>query len=450
MRDINNRVVTLAELLKREKYATFITGKWHLGAEIDQSPNTRGFDRSFIQATGAGDHFGGRIAVPHELLELTPPVSEWRSDGKAVTEFGVDFYSSDVIAEKMIEFIHEGPRKPFFGFLSFTAPHWPLQAREDYIAKYAGRYDDGYDVIRAERFARQKRLGLVGDEWTLPPRAGHVPPWEALSADERRQSAKRMEIYAAMIESMDANVGRVLSFLERRGALSNTIIVFLSDNGATDATERHPMMASATRFYDNNFENLGKVGSFATYGPGWAQVSNTPFSGFKMLGMEGGVHVPAIIRVPGNKRPGGSEPAILNVKDILPTLVEAAGGELPEKSFKGRDIISPTGSSFLDLARGDRAAASRARPYIAMEIAGTRALRDGDWKLVGRAAPGGNVPPRWQLFNLANDPSELNDLSSAEAEKFQSMIGLWAAYEKENGYIHASDFPIKMSPPAPK
>ncbi|MEM8936554.1 MAG: arylsulfatase [Pseudomonadota bacterium] len=445
---LNDRVVTIAELLKREGYATYVTGKWHLGGEIDQSPNARGFDRSFIQVAGASTHFGARLAVPHELLEGTPPVPDWREDGHAVLTLGDNFYSSDHIAEKMIEYIYEGPRKPFFGFLSFTAPHWPLQARPEYIARYEGRYDDGYDKIRAARFERQKELGIVSENRELPPRAPGVPAWESLSAQARNQSAKRMEIYAAMIQSMDANIGRVLSYLERQGELENTVVMFVSDNGAVNSYEQHPMLASVTRFYDNETSNLGKKNSFAAYGPAWGQVSNTPFSGYKMQGYEGGIHVPAIIRVPNTKRHGDIDATVLTATDVLPTFLEAAGGKIPEDKFKGRKILTPSGVSFFELAHVVGADQRAPERYIATEIAGVRAVRMGDWKLVGQAPPGERIPPQWKLFNLVDDPSEQVDRSSAESEILNQMVDLWANYQKKNGYIHASDFPLP--PPKPQ
>jgi len=288
---LTDRIVTVAQLLKDGGYRTFMAGKWHLGNEDADIPYARGFEKSFVLLNGGANHFNN-----NQIFVNEPP--QYRQDSQAVV-FPDGKFSTDVYTEKMLEFIKNGKKdQPFFAYLAYTAPHWPLQVPADDIDKYKGRYDIGYDSLRVIRFNRQKAMGILPANATLPPRASWIKPWAQLSAEEKKIESRKMEIYAAMVDNLDRHIGQVIQYLEESKQLDNTIIVFMSDNGAA-AEDFYNLPGGFGPFlrehYNNSLENMGKPSSFVSYGPQWAQAGAAPFKLFKAYSTEGGVVTPLII-----------------------------------------------------------------------------------------------------------------------------------------------------------
>jgi arylsulfatase A-like enzyme len=428
---LNFRVASLAELMTDAGYDTYMTGKWHLGAEVEQGPRARGFKRSFVSLDGAA-HLGG--------WDWRGPQPANYRDGEEIVQVGDDFYTTRFYTERMIEYIEQDRTvdKPFFAYLAYTAPHWPLQAPQESIARFKGRYDDGYEALYARRFARQKELGLVAPDAAPIDDARFRPRWSELSAEEKQFDARRMEIYAAMVSDLDRYVGDFIAYLERIGELDNTFIMFMSDNGPESSRiDLRPPYSEHIRngAYDHSLDNLGAGNTYVMYGANWASVSATPFHRHKATAFEGGVHVPAFVRYPGVVRAGSRSDATGTVMDLLPTFLALAGAEHPGTSYRGREVLPPQGVSLLPVLRGEATEAHAADTVFGWELLGQRAVRSGDLKLVwDRAAP--EAERRWQLFDLAADPSEQRDLSASRPEDFARLQQLWESYDTTNGVIY--------------
>ncbi|WP_213980473.1 arylsulfatase [Sphingomonas sp. dw_22] len=425
-------VVTLADRLRDLGYATLMSGKWHLGGRAEDDPIRHGFEQAFDLVQGAGNHYGRNLSPNWQQLG----VSTYRENGETVKALPTDFYSSDYFATKLIEYLGKADKaKPFFAYLTFTAPHWPLQAPEADVAKYRGRYDAGFEALRRERLARQQVLGLVprnvrAHDLILPP----GQDWASLSPEEKQRQARLMEIYAAMVDRLDQNVGRVIAHLKETGQYDNTIIVFLADNGAEgmDLREvRIPGVAQLLKLTDNRFDNLGKQTSFASYGPGWAQAATTPSLLYKGYTSEGGTRVAAFINLPGASRRGGVSHSYGTVMDVLPTLVEAAGGTWQGGSFAGREVQPVRGRSWLPYLQGRAARVHAPGEAIGSELFGRRAIRQGDWKLV-------DLGDGWKLYNLSSDPGETRDLSKREPARVRALAAAWDDYARDAGVIMPS------------
>ena len=296
---LNFRVAALPELMRDAGYRTYMTGKWHLGLEEHTSPHARGFEQSFALLEGAAGHFDDRQVVPGAGRNT----AMFRENGK-ITQLPDDFYSSRFYANKLIDYLtsEKDSKRPFFAFLAFTAPHWPLQAPEESIARYHGAYDEGYEVVFERRLKRQKELNLVDASVNGQPLLPGTMPWNALSDEERKRLARSMEIYAAMVDDMDRYIGKVVQTLQDLGQYDNTVIFFMSDNGADPKDfPRLPMWAPFVQSCcDNSYSNLGKANSFVGYGPGWARVSAAPGKLHKSTTAQGGISSPAIVRHPGS------------------------------------------------------------------------------------------------------------------------------------------------------
>jgi arylsulfatase len=427
---LNFDVVSLATLLRDADYNTLMTGKWHLGAEEETAPIARGFTRSFALLPGGGGHFDD---LPLFEGEKAP----YREDRERVS-LPEDFYSTRFYTERLIEYIdqqkHDG--LPFFAYLAYTAPHWPLQAPDDSIALYRGRYDSGYDVLHAQRVQRLKELGLLAGDVEPFPRLPGQRPWAELSEAERRVEARKMEIYAAMVRDIDVYVGRLIGYLKQIGEYENTVIFFLSDNGAEghDLHAAWPELTDHTDVCcDNRLENMGRPDSYVYYGPNWARAGVAPFRMYKAFVNEGGIRVPAFVSHPGIRDAGNVSHTSLTVMDVMPTILELAGVAHPGRSYAGRAIWPLQGRSMLPLLRGESDRV-HAQPFVmGWELLGRRAIRSGDWKLVWTTAPYG--PDAWQLYDLASDPAENNDLSTDFPEKRNELLALWEQYAAENRVI---------------
>jgi len=427
---LNFRVASLAELMTDAGYNTYMTGKWHLGEEAEHGPRARGFKRSFVSLDGAA-HLGG--------WDWRGPQPARYRDGEELVQVGDDFYTTRFYTQRMLEYIEQdrADGKPFFAYLAYTAPHWPLQAPAESIARFKGRYDAGYEALYESRFARQKELGLVrADAEPIDPKRFR-PRWSELSEDERRFEARRMEIYAAMVSDLDTYVGEVIAYLERIGELDNTFIMFMSDNGA-ESSRRDlvaPISNHIGKEYDHSLENLGSASSYIMYGANWASVSATPFFRHKATAFEGGIKVPAFVRFPRMVEAGSRSDGVGTVMDLLPTFLAVARAQPPGPTFRGMPVVSIEGASLLPMLTGEAVEAHPKGTVFGWELLGQRSIRQGDWKIVWDQ----RVPAperRWQLFDLEADPFEQHDLSARNPEQLATMERLWDQYDERNGVVY--------------
>lgn len=454
---LNDRVASIAELLRAGGYATLMAGKWHLGLTPDREPAARGFEHSFALLQGLSNHFGEDQNAAWAAAGNAP---SYRDDGKP-SALPKGRYSADYFAERLIGFLdgaaRAGDRRPFFAYLPFTTPHWPLQAPPETIAKYKGHYDAGYEALRESRLARAKQLGLVPAD-AVAHTTEQVAGWATLDPATKAIEARKMEVYAAMVDRMDQNVGRVVAALKRLGRYDDTIILFFADNGP----EGNVIDAPTPRFtagakpagatpdaaakpdpalgIDNRLANIGKGTSYLGYGPGWAQANSAPSWLVKGYPTEGGIRVSAFAAGKGVKGDGRIANANLDVRDVAPTLLDYAGLRQPA-TFAGHPILPYEGHSLRGvLAAGAPAVRSDAEP-IGYELFFRRALRKGDWKAV--YLPAGNnsytrkgvSTGRWQLFDVAADPGETRDRAGDEPARLAELVAAYDAYAKAKGVV---------------
>ncbi len=435
---LNDRVVTLATRLNDAGYSTYLSGKWHLGGGTGKGPSYRGFDRSFALVSGGASHFGDMRPAYAPTPEIKANYSE---DGRKLTELPPDFeYSTQYYADRMIDYLRDHDRsQPYFAYLAFTAPHWPLQAPEEAIDRHRGRYDEGYDVLAEQRLARSRDLGVVPQDARRGRRSPKERPWNELSDSERAIEVRAMEIYAAMIDEVDRHTGRLLDALDADGMLENTVIVFLSDNGPEghDLDETWPAEAfpdirrTIDETHDFSYERMGHPGSYTLYGPNWANAGSPAFSLHKAFPYEGGSRVAAFVRYPELIESPGINNEFVSILDVTPTLLELAGVADPGGEYAGRVVEPMSGRSFVDILKGEsRASAMR---VAAIELLGKRAVRRGNWKLVHVPEPWG--AGRWQLFDLNVDLAELNDLAEEYPQIVAELTAVWDEYAEANGVI---------------
>ncbi len=435
---LNRRVMTIAEILKGEGYRTFMAGKWHLGAIAGYRPEHRGFDSVFAFLGGGASHFDDHRALSASELAHT----RYDEDGDDVTDaLPEDFYSSDHYADKLIGYLSEEPQgAPFFAYLAFTAPHDPLQGPDAWLDAYRGAYDAGYDAIRERRLDRMKDLGLIPDGLPENPGSGLFPAWGDLDSDEKADQARKMEIYGAMIANADHNIGRVLDLLRSQGRYDDTLILFLSDNGANPKepyfyAPNTPELIEAR--FDNSLANMGRKGSFVSIGGAWAEVANTPLSYFKTTTYEGGTQVPLIVTGPGVVKRGVDVTQRLHVTDILPTILDFVGITRPEER-DGAPLAPLYGRSWKPYLTGATGMPVRGSfDVIGFEMIECRAVIKGEWKLIFLAPPYGEN--EWHLYNLNEDPSELVNRAGAQPGKLAELKAEWDAYAAAVGYIEAGD-----------
>lgn len=406
-------VVTLPEVLRRAGYRTYMSGKWHVGDLPAHWPHARGFDRTFALISGATSYFE-LLREPGRRREMVLEQESWRPTGD-------DFYATDAYTDYAVDRIREHRRQhrdqPFFLYLAYTAPHFPLQALPDDIARYADTYTAGWDTIRAGRDARMRRLGLTGPRHTLTARPASVPPWR--EATGREEWARLMAVYAAMIDRMDQGIGRVLQALDETGLRDDTLVVFLSDNGGT-------MEAVAGRGLNDPAVPIGARGSYVAYLEPWAHVSNTPFRRYKNWTHEGGIISPFVASWPrGLRRPGRIVDDVGHVIDLMPTLVEVSGATYPERTDAG-PVPPMRGHSLVPVLRGDPV--RRSAPLY-WAYGGNWAIRDGRWKLVYDARRKG-AP---ELYDLQADPVESRDLAARHPQRVAAMRARWQAWATSVG-----------------
>lgn len=445
---LNSRIATMPELYKAAGFNTFMAGKWHLGKSEEASPRARGFDRSFALMDGGAGAFADML---HFINPTGDPARKafYREEGVRIDQLPDEFYSTKSYTEKLIEYIEEGREsgKPFLGYLAYTAPHWPLQAPRKSIEKYQGKYDGGYDDLRERRLDASQTLGLTSMYASSFPRLLSEQPWDALSQQEKARQARVMEVYAAMIDDMDHHMGRLIAYLKSIDEYENTVIFFMSDNGPEGHAHEinGPGIArTAENCCDNSIENIGNADSYVWTGPNWAQASNAPSRMYKGFTGQGGVLVPAFIHYPGLAKKGEISDALLHAEDVLPTLLELSEITHPgDGEFMGRTVVPMRGKSFAPILNGDVEHVRSDDDFLAWELFGKRAVRQGDWKATFVPSVEGrderfpvNVKvDQWQLFNLRDDPGETLDLSNTHPEKQASLIQFWDRYARETGVI---------------
>ena len=422
---------TVAETLAEAGYRTIHSGKWHLGgrapylgSEPPYRPSDRGFARYYGLLDGCCNYFdpsrpdpkfkGGRV---RNLLH----------DDTPVTEFADDYFTTDAFTDYACDEIaaaaHDG--EPFFLHLCYTAPHYPLHARPETIAKYRGQYVAGWGQLRAERFARQHSLGLVDERWTLPAAADDVPDWDGLDPSLRDYYDHLMATYAAMVQEMDAGVGRVLQTLDETGKAESTLVVFLSDNGG--CSERpggiDPMRTPGVKEH------------YTAVDVGWAYAQNTPYRRYKQWTHEGGIKTPMIARWPGRIEPGSRRAEVGHIIDLHPTFA-AVAGVTPLAERAGVAAAPVDGVTLVD-AFGDDGPVVRTEPLF-WSWQGAKAVRDGDWKAVAARRSEGDREG-WALYDLASDPTEVHDRSRDEPERLRAMIEQWVRWNETRVRIAPSE-----------
>lgn len=426
------RVASLAELMLDAGYNTYMTGKWHLGMDDNNGAHARGFEKSFVSLDGAA-HFG-----PWDWRG--PQNANYRDNGELV-QVDDNWYTTRDYTTKMLEYIDadRDNDKPFFAYLAYTAPHWPLQAPEEIIARFDGVYDAGYEQIYLQRFARMQELDhLPADAEPLPLDELFSPRWDEQSAEDQALAARRMQVYAAMVSELDRYIGQVINYLKGIGEYDNTFIMFISDNGAEssrlDLTPRYQEFITSGA-YDQSVDNLGSPTSYVMYGRNWATVSETKFRRHKATAFDGGIHVPAFVHFPAMIEPGTSSDGFGTVMDIMPTFLALAGTRHPGSSFQGREVLPIQGKSLIPMITGEARAIHTQDEIVGWELNGHRGVRQGEWKLVWDRAAGDDA--RWELFNIEQDRNEQVDLSQELPDKYAEMVANWEQWEADNGIIYA-------------
>lgn len=447
-----------------------MSGKWHLGLNPEHNPHRRGFDKSFALLPGGSNHYGWEPQLGEDSWKffggakslLYTENGEDISFNANVTADPQGFYSSDFYTNKLLQYLDEWgaqeKEKPFFAFLPFSAPHWPLQCSKESRDPYKGVYDDGPDALRLRRLAALKKAGIV-DEHVVPHEAVAPPAilqWNDLNDYERQQSARAMETYAGMVDNMDVNIGKVIEHLKATGEFDNTFIIFMSDNGAEGAAyEAMPVMGPnlmdvINKYYDNSVENIGNYNSFVWYGPRWASASTAPSRMYKMWSTEGGIKVPLIVHYPAfskQKQHGSLIRSFSTVMDVAATVLDLAGIPHPavdgEKGiFREREVVPLRGKSWVpymsssDSDHDSLSAIHNDSGAMGWELFGRAAVRQGRWKLV-HVPPmgGGRVDGKWQLYDLEKDPGENDDLSEAMPQKYDEMLARWEEYQRATGVV---------------
>ncbi len=443
---LNNRVVTLPQLLKDAGYHTYMVGKWHMGKQPDQIPAARGFERDFSLLDGAASYW--------DMTNFTAaaPKTVFTEDGRYLTRLPDDYYATKTYTDKLIGFIdaNHGDGRPFFAYVSHQAPHDPFHLPPEWRTRHIGEYDKGWDAVRQERLKRQIELGILPAGTQLSERMWFIPDPIVLAPASRAILGKKMELYAGMVENLDFHVGRLIDHLKKIGEYENTIFLVFGDNGA-EGTDLFKMIAgnpgsrdflwAAINWSQTHPNAWGDPGSYIGYGPMWAQVSMTPFSQYKGWLAEGGIRNALIVSGPAVKRPKGSiNQGLMHVADIMPTLLEIAGASYP-KTREGHEVPALSGKSWGALLAGRAESPRTEQDALAWEIFGNRAVRQGEWKLRWQYKPLGKGD--WELFNLAADPAERKDLAAERPDKVRELIALWDSYVRTNKVVLPSRSPYE-------
>ncbi|MBC2840448.1 arylsulfatase [Robiginitalea sp. SC105] len=422
---LTDRVATVPELLRESGYATMMAGKWHLGGFPEANPRAKGFDRSFVLLEGVGNHFNN-AGIFGDGSE-----SHYTENGRTA-QWPAGQYSTDFYTEKLLGYLEEnhGTGKPFFAYAAFTAPHWPLQVASAHWKKFEPDYRDGYEALRKRRLAGLKREGLIAADSSLPLFHPDIPAWDSLTAEEKERETRKMAIYAGMVENLDLNIGRILEYLESTGEFENTLILFLSDNGAAgeDYFSNPEIRPYINSYYSDDTDRMGEPDSFISYGPPWAEAATGPFRYFKGYTTRGGILAPLIVSGPGVTSLNAIAPAITTVMDIAPTLFSAGGISYPKK-WKGSEVYPLRGASLWPVLT-DAAESPHPDDYVfAMEHAQYGMVQKGRWKIANTQRPLNRS--RFELYDLGTDPGEQHDLKDEAPEIFSEMMDAWEDYARE-------------------
>lgn len=423
---LTDRVTPAPLRMQEAGYHTFMTGKWHLGTAPEDGPHANGFDRSFVLLDGGANHYSA------SGIFFDVPISQYRAQGQAVPwpegQHATDVYTDSLLSYIEAHRVSNAPddMPPFFAYLAYTAPHWPLQVDTSYSNRYRGRYDDGYEVLRRQRFDALKAKGMVAPEAVLPPMHPAVKPWSTLTREERRASSRKMEIYAGMVTHMDAQIGRLMDALSEWGILDETVVFFMSDNGAAaeDFYDSDYFGPFLQRHYSDALADMGQPESFVSYGAAWAEAGTGPARYHKAIMTQGGVNVPMIVAGPPvdpNPNPIANWRTVL---DLVPTWYEIAGidvGPNEDRPLLGSSLFAPL---------GQQATLDSTRVFV-MEHRGQAMVRRGHWKLLHEQAP--LDPDAFALYNLQTDPGEMENVRDRYPEIFQSLRAIWDQTARDIG-----------------
>ena len=429
---LGRNVVTVATLLQDAGYHTYMSGKWHLGMTPDLLPSRRGFERTVAMADSGADNWEQKSYLP--IYEQ----ANWFADGERF-DLPDDFYSSRFLIDKTIEFVDSNidDGAPFFAYIPFQAVHVPVQAPQEFIDRYMGVYDIGWDVLREQRLERAIALGVVPAATSMV-RMSTTEDWNAQTAQEQRIHAKRMAVYAAMVEAMDYHLGRFIEHLHAIGEYENTVFIFTSDNGP-EPSGMAPAKSWIADFilapqgYNNDYETLGLKGSLNTIPPSFTSAAASPLAFYKFHAGEGGMRVPLIIAGEPLKAQRDLTSALTYVTDIAPTILGLTGVDAPGKRYGGRPVAEISGRNLLPLIMGEVDKIRADDDFVGYELAGNAALFQGNYKIVLNRGPVGDG--LWHLFDIVNDPGESIDLSAQLPEQQQQMLGLYAQYVAEVGVL---------------
>ena len=428
---LTNRIKTIPSILKMSDYHTFISGKWHLGGDVDSNPIKKGFDESYVLLPGAGNHYSNRKVIK------SYPDSSYSENGKK-TVWKNGNYSTDYFTDKIIEYISNSKdkNKPFFAFATYTSPHWPLQVDEEFSKKYEGIYDSGYDNLKEERFNNLKKLNIIPSKAILPKSHKRLKSWNDLSKLEKKIESKKMELYAGMIENLDFNIGRIINYLKKIDEYENTLIVFMSDNGA--AAEDFYNNPIYGKYIKDNFsveyDDMGNENSFISLGTGWAEASSAPFKYFKGLPTQGGIVSPLIISGYGVSRKDYFSKNFVTLLDIAPTLYDF--GQINLKNNNPNFPLE--GYSLKKYLNGENNHIHEKGYVFGFEHSGYSFIIRDNWKLVNYKTPF-NIK-NFKLYNLESDLIEEVNLKEKEVDIFNQLIKEWEIFSKKNKLIFPTPY----------
>ena len=430
---LSQNVVTLASLLRDSGYHTYMTGKWHLGHTPELLPSARGFERTIAMADTGADNWEQRTYLP------IYDEAHWYADGENHT-LPDDFYSSEYFVDKTIEFINanESDDKPFFAYIPFQAVHMPVQAPREFSDKYAGVYDEGWTVMRERRRLAAEEAGVIPENTKSIVTPGTLD-WNTLTDEQRAHHARRMEVYAGMVDAMDMHIGRLMAYLENIGEYENTIFIFTSDNGAEGSPLINPAANSVLDpwfervGYETGIENLGEKGSWVGIGPSNATVAASPLAYYKFHANEGGLRVPLVMSGPGISQRGELSDEFVFVTDLAPTILSLVEVNDHGGSWHTREVEPIVGKDFSAYLEGQLGPIHPASEPIGYEMGGSGALFKGDYKIVINKFE--QSESEWHLFNIKTDPGEANDLAQGEPELLAEMLDDYEEWASINNVL---------------